>query len=155
MSGAIPDAGPISAITRVGAVLLALVVLLGLLRLALLRGREVSSAATWGCGYAAGSPRMQYTAASFAQPILALFAPVIHSRVEQQGPDGYFPAKARYEEHLGDVAGERVLLPATRRVVRALSRLHAIQQGRLQLYLVYIAVTLVVLLIWQLVGTSR
>jgi hypothetical protein len=46
-------------------------------------------------------------------------------------------------------------LPATRLVVRALSRIHAIQQGRLQVYLVYIAVTLVVLLVWQLVGTGR
>lgn len=155
MSGAIPDAGPLSAITRVGAMLLALVLLLGLIRLALLRRREVSRAATWGCGYAAPSPRMQYTAASFAQPILALFAPVIHSRVDEQGPDGYFPAKAHYEEHLGDMAGERLLLPATRLVLRALSRLHAIQQGRLQLYLVYIAVTLVVLLIWQLAGMGR
>jgi hydrogenase-4 component B len=155
MSGASPDAGSLSAITRVGAVLLALVVLLGLVRLALLRGRKVSRAATWGCGYAAGSPRMQYTAVSFAQPILALFAPVIHSRVDQQGPDGYFPAKAHYEEHLGDMAGERLLLPATRRVVRGLSRLHAIQQGRLQLYLVYIAVTLVVLLVWQLMEIGR
>jgi hypothetical protein len=97
---------------------------------------------------------MQYTGASFAQPILALFAPVIHSRVDQRGPDGCFPARAHYGEHLGDMAGERVLLPATRRVVRALSRIHAIQQGRLQLYLVYIAVTLVVLLVWQL-GIGR
>ena len=153
-AGAIPDAGPLLAITRVAAVLVALVVLLGLLRLALLRRREVSRAATWGCGYAAPSPRMQYTAASFAQPILALFAPVIHSRVDEQGPDGYFPAKAHFEEHLGDMAGERLLLPATRLAVRALSRLHAIQQGRLQLYLVYIAVTLVVLLVWQL-GIGR
>jgi hydrogenase-4 component B len=155
MSGAIPDAGPLGAITRVGIVLLALVVLLGLARLALLRGREVSRAATWGCGYAAPSPRMQYTAASFAQPILAPFAPVIHSRVDRQGPDGYFPAEAHFEEHLGDMAGERFLLPATRRAVRILSRLHAIQQGRLQLYLVYIAVTLVVLLVWQVMGTGR
>jgi hydrogenase-4 component B len=154
MSGTIPDAGPLSAITRVGAVLLAVVALLGLARLALLRGRKDPRAPTWGCGYAAPTPRMQYTAASFAQPILALFTPVIHSRVEQQGPDGYFPVAARYEEHLGDMAGERVLLPATRRVVRTLSRLHAIQQGRLQLYLVYIAVTLVVLLVWQL-GIGR
>jgi hydrogenase-4 component B len=153
--GAIPDSGSLLAITRVGVVLLALVVLLVLARMALLRRREVSSAATWGCGYAAPSPRMQYTAASFAQPILALFAPVIHSRVDEQGPDGYFPAKAHFEEHLGDMAGERLLLPATRLVVRALSRLHAIQQGRLQLYLVYIAVTLVVLLIWQLAGMGR
>jgi hypothetical protein len=98
---------------------------------------------------------MQYTAASFAQPILALFTPVIHSRVEQQGPEGYFPEKAHYEEHLGDMAGERFLLPAARRVVRVLSRLHVIQQGRVQLYLVYIAVTLVVLLVWQLMGTGR
>jgi hydrogenase-4 component B len=152
--GAIPDAGPLSAITRVGVVFLALVVVIALLRLTLLRGREVSHGATWGCGYAAPSPRMQYTAASFAQPILVLFAPVIHSRVDQQGPDGLFPAEARYEEHLGDIAGERLLLPATRRVVQALSRLHVIQQGRLQIYLVYIAVTLVVLLVWQLTGTG-
>jgi hydrogenase-4 component B len=155
ISGTIPNPGPLSAITRVGAVLLALVVLLGLVRLALLRGRKSPRAATWGCGYAAPTPRMQYTAASFAQPILALFTPVIHSRVEQQGPEGYFPEKAHYEEHLGDMAGERFLLPAARRVVRVLSRLHVIQQGRVQLYLVYIAVTLVVLLVWQLMGTGR
>jgi len=98
---------------------------------------------------------MQYSASSFAQPILALFTPVIHSRVQRQGPEGYFPAHARYEEHLGDMAGERVLLPLTRRIVRALSRLHVIQQGRLQLYLVYIAATLVVLLVWQLVGSGH
>jgi hydrogenase-4 component B len=151
----VSDAGPFYAITRVSATLVALVLLLGLLRLALLRGREVSRAATWACGYAASGPRMQYTVASFAQPILALFAPVIHSRIDEQRPDGYFPTKAHYEESLGDVAGERVLLPATRRVVRALSRLHAIQHGRLQLYLVYIAVTLVMLLIWQLAGVGR
>jgi len=155
LPGAIPDVGPLGALTRVGAVLLALVLLLALLRRALLRGRDVSVGATWGCGYAAPGPRMQYTASSFAQPILALFAPVIHSRVDAKGPDGYFPAQARYEEHVGDMAGERLLVPATRRVVRALSRVHAIQQGRLQLYLVYIAATLVVLLVWQLVGSGR
>ena len=152
---AVPDAGPLMAITRAGGVLLLLVAVLALVRLALLRGREVSRAATWGCGYPLPTARMQYTAASFAQPILALFAPVIHSRVHSEGPDGFFPARATYEEHLGDMAGERILVPAARRVVRALSRLRVIQHGRLQLYLVYIAVTLVVLLVWQLTGVGR
>jgi hypothetical protein len=50
------------------------------------------------------------------------------------------------------MAGERFLVPATGRIVRALSRLKVIQQGRIQLYLVYIAVTLVALLAWQLAG---
>ncbi len=148
-------AGPLLAITRVAVVLLALMALLALLRHALLRGREVTQAATWGCGYAAPSPRMQYTSTSFAEPLLAPFASVISSRVSQEGPSGYFPAKSHYEEHIGDMAGERFLIPGTRRVIRALSRLRVIQQGRLQLYLVYIAVTLVVLLVWQLMEVGR
>jgi hypothetical protein len=147
--------GPLGAITRVAVVLLALVALLALLRRALLRGRSVAHAATWGCGYAAPTPRMQYTAASFAEPVLEPFGGAVPRRVHEVRPDGYFPEKARYEEHAGDMAGERFLVPATRRTVKALSRLKVIQQGRLQLYLVYIAVTLVVLLVWQLAGAGR
>jgi hydrogenase-4 component B len=144
--------GPMAAITRVAVVLLALAALLALLRQALLRGRSVARAATWGCGYAAPTPRMQYTAASFAEPVLEPFGGAIPRRVHQVSPAGYFPEKAHYEEHPGDMAGERFLVPATRRAVEALSRLRVIQQGRLQLYLVYIAVTLVALLVWQLAG---
>jgi hydrogenase-4 component B len=147
--------GPLLAITRVAVVLLALIALLALFRHALLRSREVTQTATWGCGYAAPSPRMQYTSTSFAEPLLAPFASVIPSRVSQEGPAGYFPTKAHYEQHIGDMAGERFLIPGARRVIRALSRLRVIQQGRLQLYLVYIAVTLVVLLVWQLVEVGR
>jgi hydrogenase-4 component B len=144
--------GSLSAITRIAAVLALLAGSLALLRHALLRRRTVASAATWGCGYAAPDPRMEYTAASFARPLLEPFLGALHVRVDQEGPSGYFPAKARYEEHLGDMAGERFLIPATRRVVRALSGLHVMQQGRLQLYLVYIAATLIALLVWQLLG---
>jgi hydrogenase-4 component B len=147
--------GPLAAITRVAVVLLALIGFLALLRRALLRGRHVVRGATWGCGYPAPTPRMQYTAASFAAPVLAPFAALIPKRVRQDGPAGYFPEKARYEEHLGDMAGERFLVPVTRRVVKALLRLKVIQQGRLQLYLVYIAVTLVALLVWQLAAPGR
>jgi hydrogenase-4 component B len=148
-------AGPLAAITRAAVVLLALVGLLVLLRRALLAGRSVASAATWGCGYSTPTPRMQYTAASFAEPVLEPFAAAIPRRVRQEGPAGYFPATAHYEEHLGDMAGERFLVPATRRVLRAISRIKVIQQGQLQLYLVYIAVTLVALLVWQLAGSGR
>ncbi len=145
-------AGPLTAITRIAAVLLAIVGLLALARRALLRGRSVGRAATWGCGYAAPTPRMQYTAASFAEPVLRPFGGAIPRRIHQVPPAGYFPEEASYEEHPGDMAGERFLVPATRRTVEALSRLRVIQQGRLQLYLVYIAVTLVALLVWQLAG---
>jgi hydrogenase-4 component B len=148
-------AGPLLGITRVAVVLLGVVLVLALLRWLLLRGRAVNQAATWGCGYTAPSARMQYTATSFAEPLLAPFASVIPARITERGPDGYFPSQAHYEEHHGDMAGERFLVPATRRAIRALSRLRVIQQGHLHLYLVYIALTLVALLVWQLMGVAR
>ncbi len=147
--------GPLLAMSRVAFVLAFLIAALALLRSALLRRREVTQGVTWGCGYAAPSPRMQYTASSFAQPLLAPFAPIIRVRVHEDGPSGYFPARASYEEHIGDVAGEGFLIPGTRRVARALSQLRVIQQGRVQLYLVYIVVTLVALLLWQLMGAAE
>jgi hydrogenase-4 component B len=146
--------GVLSAITRVAAVMAALIGLLVVLRAVLLRGREVTHAATWGCGYAAYTSRMQYTATSFAQPLLRSFLTLIPTRVHQDGPSGYFPVTATYEEHVGDMAGERVLAPASRSFVRTLSRIRILQQGRVQLYLVYIAVTLITLLIWQLADVS-
>jgi len=146
--------GPLLAISRVAFVLGLLIAALAFLRSALLRRREVKQGVTWACGYPAPSPRMQYTASSFAQPLLATFAPIVHVRTRQHGPSGYFPASAHYEEHIADVAGERLLIPGTRRVVRAFSQLRVIQQGRVQLYVIYIVATLVVLLFWQLLGAG-
>ena len=142
--------GALSAITRVAVVLLAIVAIVSQLRLLLLRGREVRTGTTWACGYAAASPRMQYTGASFSQPLLDPFGGVLDVRVDRRGPVGYFPREAAFEEQTGDPAGERLLLPATRQLLGVFSRIRVIQQGRVQLYLAYILVTLVALLLWQL-----
>jgi hydrogenase-4 component B len=145
---------PLLAISRMAFVLGLVISVLALFRAALLRGKKVRQGATWSCGYAVSDPRMQYTASSFAQPLLAAFAPLIHVRVEGDEASGYFLQRARYEEHIGDV-GERFLLPGIQRVLRALSQLRVIQQGRVQLYVVYIVATLVALLVFELMGTGR
>lgn len=160
LAGAGPDTGlaaggPPVAITRVAAVLVVALGAILLARALLLRAREVRAAPTWGCGYDAPTARMQYTAASFAEPVLAPFAVLVHARVERQGPDGFLPKTARYDERHGDLAGERLLVPAGRALVRGLSRFRVLQQGRLQIYLAYILITLVLLLVWQLGGIDR
>jgi hydrogenase-4 component B len=155
ISGAIPPdetLGALSAITSVAIVFATILAAVALIRLLLLRGREIRTETTWGCGYAAPTPRMQYTGASFAQPLLAPFGGVLDVRVSRRGPLGFFPREASFEEHTGDPAGERLLLPATRRLLDVFSRIRVIQQGRVQLYLAYILVTLIALLLWQLGG---
>ncbi|MGE5176654.1 MAG: proton-conducting transporter membrane subunit [Hyphomicrobiales bacterium] len=152
---AIADAavlGALPAVTAVAAALLALAAVLAWGRARLLARRKVAHAPTWGCGYAAPTPRMQYTASSFAQPVLEPFAGIVPARIEGDMPHGYFPATARLDRHIGDPAGERFLLPAIRGAVRLLSRVRVLQHGRVQLYLAYILLTLVVLLVWQLSG---
>lgn len=147
--------GVLPRLTLIAAILVGVVAALAAVRAALLAGRPVRREPTWGCGYPAATARMQYTAASFAGPVLAPFARLVQRTVHAEPPTGYFPAHARYEEHVGDMAGERLLVPVVRRVLSAAGRIRVLQQGRMQLYLAYVLVTLLLLLVWQLAGGPR
>jgi len=145
--------GPFFSITLAATVVVALIALIAALRAALLRARTVQEATTWACGYAHPSPRMQYTATSFADPVLMPFSHALEVRTHGGPPEGPFPIEAHFEKHLGDMAGERVLVPLWRRFLRLNSRMRVIQSGRTQLYLTYVLVTLVGLLLWQIGGS--
>ena len=147
--------GPLASITLAAVVLFAVVAVLAVLRAGLLSRREVARAPTWGCGYRHPSPRMQYSATSFIDPIHAPFVSVLSVRATSDPPAGYFPASAHYEHDVQDMAGERVLVPLWRRFLRLNSRMRVIQSGRTQLYLAYVLVTLVGLLLWQIGGALR
>jgi formate hydrogenlyase subunit 3/multisubunit Na+/H+ antiporter MnhD subunit len=136
---------------RVTALLVALVIALGCVRKLLFRGRPVSRASTWGCGYDAPTPRMQYTATSFAAPLLAPFDGFYPTRVHRDGPSGYFPTRAHFERRYVDIPADLLFVPAMRRIVRLLGRLHVLQQGHIHTYLVYILAVLIGLLVWVLV----
>ena len=148
-----PSMSALTGVTRVGITLLALICLVAVVRNVLLAGRRVEAAATWGCGYAYPSARMQYGVSSFAQPILEPLSGFLRRLVTRQEPRGIFPASATYGERLEDAAGERMIEPAIRRLLRVFGRVRVLQHGRLHLYLLYIAITLVALLVWQLVFT--
>jgi hydrogenase-4 component B len=50
-----------------------------------------ASGSTWGCGYGAPSPRMQYTGSSFSWDFSARFPGVMVMLRRQKAPVGYFP----------------------------------------------------------------
>jgi hydrogenase-4 component B len=131
-------------------VLLATVAILAGLRWALLRRREVRHGATWGCGYEAPTARMQYTAASFADPILEPSESIFVQRIVHDGLEGAFPRSAHHERRMGDVVADRLLGPAIRGLVASFKWLDVLQQGGVPRYLVWVLLTVVVLLVWQL-----
>jgi hydrogenase-4 component B len=139
---------PLTFVVIGAGVFLLLLLELILLRRGLLAGRRVETSVTWGCGYAQPTPRMQYTASSFAQPLMDLFRPLLGTKKEVVPPRGYFPVEATLKTVTLDISREEMYRPMFRRVNEWLSQLRWLQHGKVQLYVLYIAVTLIVLLVW-------
>jgi hydrogenase-4 component B len=141
---------PLAWITAGAVVLLALAGTLALWRLQRLARRPVNEEVTWDCGYELPTARMQYTASSFARPLTLLFGGLLRTRTTRVAPVGPFPRQAALATETPDVFGDALFRPAFRVAAGALARLRWLQRGRVQLYVLYILLTLVVLLVWKL-----
>jgi len=132
------------------AILFGLMLLLAALRKRLLRDREINSSVTWDCGYAQPSARMQYTASSFAQPLTDLFGSILRTSRHSVPPHGLFPQTASLATETSDLSRENLFRPAFNSIAWGLSKLRWLQTGNAHLYILYIALTLIVLLGWKL-----
>jgi formate hydrogenlyase subunit 3/multisubunit Na+/H+ antiporter MnhD subunit len=98
---------------------------------------------TWSCGYSAATPRMQYTASSFAAPLLDVFGGVSGVRTHR--------GATVFHSEPFDLVLDRLVSPAWASVQRLAVRLRGLQQGRLRTYLMYAVATLTVLLAYLVV----
>jgi hydrogenase-4 component B len=116
----------------------------------LMAGRTVSRTVTWDCGYARPTSRMEYTASSFTQPLVSFFHAFLRTRTALVPPSDYFPASASLRTQTDDICREKAYGPVFRLVAWLLSQLRWLQHGRVQIYVLYIALTLLALLLWKL-----
>jgi len=107
----------------------------------------VSRAGTWDCGYAAPTPRMQYTAGSFSAIITGWFDWILRPQRHVDLPDEHFPARAHLEEHTPETVLEHVLEPAGSLVMRLSTAVRRLQHGRVQAYILYLLIGLAMLAI--------
>lgn len=156
VSGPSPEAGAVFirpalvSVSAAGAGFLGLLVLLAWARRGLLRRRRVRAGSTWDCGYAASDPRMQYTGSSFAEPIVEVFRYFIRPRARLEAPQGLFPEGAGLHSETPDLFRDKLFAPLFGFLNELALKLRWLQQGRVQLYVLYIAVTVLALLIWKL-----
>jgi formate hydrogenlyase subunit 3/multisubunit Na+/H+ antiporter MnhD subunit len=134
----------------VSLILFGMISVFAVLRKLLLRGHSVRETVTWDCGYAQPSPKMQYTATSFAQPLTDLFNFFLRTRKDISHSKGIFPAQSTFHTDTSDIGEKYIYQPAYRWISLLLSKLRWLQHGRLQIYVLYIALTLWILLIWKL-----
>ncbi|HLC16307.1 MAG TPA: proton-conducting transporter membrane subunit [Thermodesulfovibrionia bacterium] len=137
-------------LTRSLAVFLFLVILILSVRYLMLRTRSVRRATTWGCGYGTHNEKMQYTASSFAWPILNL---LLHVKETVKGPYGDFPKEpVSYFSHVKDFVETFAEYVLCRPLHWVLERFAWIQSGHKQHYILYILVMLILSIIGALLG---
>jgi hydrogenase-4 component B len=151
LSGVGPRLTSMAELNWISAMAVALVALLALTSVGLrkqLQNSVVATGPTWGCGYAAPTPRMQYTSSSFAQMLVELFAWALRPRTHRPSSLGLFPQRTDFHSHVPDTVLEAVL-PAFSATAWLLSWVRIFQQGYIHLYLLYIFMALLVLLLWR------
>jgi hypothetical protein len=110
---------------------------------ALVKPARSESGLTWDCGYAVPSFRMQYTASSFAAFLVDLFSWVLRPAETRPRLLPLFPETFAFSSHVPDTVLDRAVLPASRRIARALVWFRWFQHGSIHLYLLYVLATLV------------
>jgi hydrogenase-4 component B len=113
-------------------------------------GRSVvETGATWGCGYTAPTPRMQYTSSSFGQMLVGLFDWALRPRKQRPAKMALFPAPSSFHSEVPETVLDEAVLPTFRFAEWAFSWFRVVQQGSVQTYLLYIFIALMVLLLWR------
>ncbi|MGK5095407.1 proton-conducting transporter membrane subunit [Deltaproteobacteria bacterium TL4] len=98
---------------------------------------DAVSLPTWDCGYGLDSPRLEYTASSFADPLLDLGKAGLNIQTHQHLPEDYFPAHASFESHSVDWFEVRLILVPWQRFRKVLLKLARTQSGRTNIYVLY------------------
>lgn len=123
---------------------------LGLAIVALHGSRGFRYGKTWGCGINL-SPRMEYSATGFVQPIKRVFStiyqPTVKLETEFLAESRYFAKRRRFEFRIEPMFQKYLYDPVITFMSGLADRLRIVQGGSLHLYLAYMFVTLVVLLL--------
>jgi len=104
-----------------------------------LKRRQVVAGPTWGCGYTAATPRMQYTATSFAYNYNHVAKPLLQNVkiMDEIKEDELFPAERNFESHSDDLFRRYLIDKPVDWVSGLLKKIAVMQTGRIQHYILY------------------
>jgi hydrogenase-4 component B len=107
---------------------------------------------TWGCGRIGQTPRMQYTATAFAEPLRRVFAelyrPTRDLSIDFHPESKYFVQSIEYQSEIHPWFEKLMYQPLIELIGRIADRVRHIQAGWLSLYLAYMLIGLIALLIF-------
>jgi len=109
------------------------------IRALVLRGRTQIVGPTWGCGYTAGTSKIQYTGKSFSKSLSKMFNFLVIERkqYDELKTGEIFPENKKYTSHYHDFFEFHFIRTITNQLVYSANYFKFIQNGRIQSYVLY------------------
>ena len=129
----------ISAIGKFAMLFLLLLFLIYFIRTRFTRKHPIAEDSTWGCGYIAPSPRMQYTGKSYSKSLgkLLNFVVLEKKKYKEIQANEIFPAERKHSSHYSDFFATKIFDGIVSRLLYSLNFFQFIQNGKIQLYILY------------------
>src|SRR5690242_11471881 len=107
---------------------------------------------TWDCGFGSLNERMEYTPTSLSQPIRAVFKvffrPRNQTEKESFGENSYLLKTVKIETAIKNIFEELLYTPIVSSFIFFFDKVRRLQTGKINAYLLYIMITLVLLLLF-------
>lgn len=125
--------------------------------------RNITTAPTWGCGYTATTPRLQYTANSFVRSFRKLIRPLLIMNKEEEVIDRVFPGSIHSETRPYDKLEALLIDKPTTYIRGIMGRFSFVQNGSVQFYIsygvvfIFIAITIPLLVngVWYVISLFK
>ena len=127
----------------------AFVLVLVVLKLRLTKSK-IQMHETWGCGYDRANNHMQYTASSYASPLLSMLKPLFKKVFDVEKPRKLFPHSAHFSLQFEDIEEAYVINPLLKIDEWFLSKFESLQSGNIQSYIKYGLIFLLIVIIGSL-----
>lgn len=94
---------------------------------------------TWGCGYTAASPKLQYTGKAYSKSLAKLFSFIVpeQKHFHEIQPNEIFPSQRSFLTSYQDIFDERLIRPLNIYLRKFTNLFQFIQNGRIQAYVLY------------------
>jgi formate hydrogenlyase subunit 3/multisubunit Na+/H+ antiporter MnhD subunit len=136
-------------ISIASALFLGITGLVFVLRRVLISGNAIENSTTWGCGYQAPDRAMQYTGKSFSKSFGKLMNFILIEKKGYKEIDrgDIFPAPRSYHSFYLDIIDNRIIDPVIHLITRFINLFQFVQNGRIQAYVIYGIVFILVIFI--------
>jgi len=147
----LPGAGSMSPALLAAALAVAVLAVIALAQWGARHRPEPATVPLWACGADTLTPRMQYTATSFAEPLQRVFDDVLRPdtdvEISHYAESRYLVEKVAYRAQFTDAIEERLYRPVVRGVLAWAGWVRRAHSGSVHLYLAYGALGLLFVLV--------